>query len=50
LEHSQLKKWVKPSKHTVYYRGSNETYNAYLVSADFHSNQRTVFVVTTQSI
>jgi len=44
--YTKLNELIKPSNKTVYYNGSTETYNAYMVSLDFKKNKKTVFVVT----
>lgn len=38
-------KYIKKHEKTVYFKGSNETYNTYLISEAFQNNKNTVFVV-----
>jgi len=45
-KNTKLNELIKPKNKTVYYYGSNETYNAYMMALDFMNHKKTVFVVT----
>jgi len=45
-EHTQLKKIVKNTSKTMFFKSSNDTYNAYMIAIDYLENKKTVFVVT----
>ena len=45
-KYTKLNELIKPKQKTVYYDGSTEAYNCYMVAMDFMKNQKTVFVVT----
>ena len=46
IEHTQLKNLKTSTSETMFFRSSNDTYNAYLIARDFELKKQNIFVVT----
>ncbi|MDX9690868.1 MAG: transcription-repair coupling factor [Acholeplasmataceae bacterium] len=45
-EHTQLKSLAKETSKTMFFKSSNDTYNAYLIAIDYIEGNQNIFVVT----
>lgn len=45
-EYTQLKKIVENTSDSMFFKSSNDTYNAYMIAIDYLENKKTIFVVT----